>query len=151
MKHITQEKFKLNWISHSHHMTNLKFDHWNSRSWSSPNLIKIPANQVWYWALKLVWSYQRNSTVWLALAELTKSRNINNCDPCIWRLAWQKQVARAGTSNYIPQYLWDVITCPCPRYLLLVHMSSYRCTSSQEIWTSFRLWCILLWRGYDWF
>ena len=20
---------------------------------------------------------------------------------------------KAGTSNYIPQYLWDVITCPC--------------------------------------
>ena len=24
-----------------------------------------------------------------------------------WRV-WQKQVSRAGTSNYIPQYLWDV-------------------------------------------
>ena len=25
----------------------------------------------------------------------------------------QKQVSRAGTSNYIPQILWGVITCPC--------------------------------------
>ena len=33
----------------------------------------------------------------------------------------QKQVSRAGTSNYIPQYLWDIITCPCPWYLLLAH------------------------------
>ena len=26
----------------------------------------------------------------------------------------QKQVSRAGTSNYIPQILWNVITCSCP-------------------------------------
>ena len=26
---------------------------------------------------------------------------------------------RAGTSNYTPQVLWDVIACPCPSYLLL--------------------------------
>ena len=32
----------------------------------------------------------------------------------IWRLVCQKQVSRAGTSNYIPQILWDVITCLCP-------------------------------------
>ena len=32
---------------------------------------------------------------------------------------FQKQVSRAGTSNYIPQYLWDMITCPCPWYLFL--------------------------------
>ena len=46
----------------------------------------------------------------------------------------QKQVSWAGTSNYIPQYLWDVITCPCPWYLrphmysALVHMG---CRMSQ--------------------
>ena len=33
---------------------------------------------------------------------------------CIWGLVYQKQVSRAGTCNYIPQYLWDVITSPCP-------------------------------------
>ena len=37
----------------------------------------------------------------------------------------QKQVPRAGTSNYIPQILWDVITFPCPWYLLLAQQSSY--------------------------
>ena len=31
---------------------------------------------------------------------------------------------QAGTGNYIPQYLWDVITCQCPSYLLLTHKSS---------------------------
>ena len=35
------------------------------------------------------------------------------------------QVSRAGTSNYIPQYLCDVITCPCPWYLL--RSSIYDC------------------------
>ena len=43
----------------------------------------------------------------------------------IWVVLSQKQVSRAGTSNYIPQYLWDVITCPCPWYLLLAQHSSY--------------------------
>ena len=37
----------------------------------------------------------------------------------------QKQVWRAGTSNYIPQILWDVITCSWPSYLLLAQHSSY--------------------------
>ena len=39
----------------------------------------------------------------------------------IWELVCQKQVSMAGTSNYIPQYLWDVITCPFPWYLLAAH------------------------------
>ena len=30
-----------------------------------------------------------------------------------------------GHVNYIPQILWDVITCPCPWYLLLAHTSSF--------------------------
>ena len=38
------------------------------------------------------------------------------------------QIARTGASNYIPQYLWDVITCPCPWYLLLTHTSSIMAT-----------------------
>ena len=32
---------------------------------------------------------------------------------------------RANTSNYIPQIVWDVITCSCHSYLLLAHNSSY--------------------------
>ena len=35
------------------------------------------------------------------------------------RSAFQKQVSSAWTSNDIPQILWNVITCPCPWYLLL--------------------------------
>ena len=36
---------------------------------------------------------------------------------------YQKQVSMAGTSNYIPQILWDVITRPCHWYLLLLQYS----------------------------
>ena len=40
-------------------------------------------------------------------------------------LVCQKQVSRTGASNYIPQILWDVITCPCPWYLRLARKSLY--------------------------
>ena len=47
---------------------------------------------------------------------------------------WQERVWRAGTSNYIPQILWDVMICPCPWYILL----------TQQSWFPFlsRWWCI---------
>ena len=32
----------------------------------------------------------------------------------------QKQISKAGAGNYIPGYMYDVNTCPCPWYLLLV-------------------------------
>ena len=34
-------------------------------------------------------------------------------------LSARSRYQRAETSNYMPQNLWDVITCPCPIYLLL--------------------------------
>ena len=39
-----------------------------------------------------------------------------------WSLKYRVQISRAGTSNYIPQYLWFAITKP---YLLLVHKSMH--------------------------
>ena len=36
-----------------------------------------------------------------------------------WEVLRQNQVSNAVTRNYILQYLWDVITYPCPRYLFL--------------------------------
>ena len=39
--------------------------------------------------------------------------------PIISGLLYHKWVSRAWTSNYIPQIMWDVITCPCPWYLLI--------------------------------
>ena len=43
----------------------------------------------------------------------------------VWGVLSQKQVSRAGKSNYIPHELWDVITCPWPWYLLLAQQSQY--------------------------
>ena len=43
-----------------------------------------------------------------------------------WGIVCQKQLSGAWTRNYIPQYLWDVITCPHPWYLFLAHESSYK-------------------------
>ena len=51
----------------------------------------------------------------------------------VWKLrifcrdltVFKKHVSWKAISNYIRQYLWDVITCPCPWYLLLAHNSSY--------------------------
>ena len=51
----------------------------------------------------------------------------------IWRRVYQRRVSRAGTSNYIPQIMWDVITCPCSWYLLLAHQSSYLWTNRVSI------------------
>ena len=34
------------------------------------------------------------------------------------RVFCHKQISRPGTSNYIPQILWNIITCPWPWYLL---------------------------------
>ena len=68
-------------------------------------------------------------TICFSVASLTIAAWFLKCpcsDPEIWcekdrhqmnttkREQCQKLVSRAGTSNYIPQYLWDVITCPCP-------------------------------------
>ena len=51
-------------------------------------------------------------------------------------------VLRTGTSDHIPQILWDAITCPCPWCLLLAHRSpclvtSIHCTI-----------CIILFKDY---
>ena len=70
-------------------------------------------------------------TIYFSVASLTTRKSPHDfssacSDPEIWcekdrhqmnttkREQCQKLVSRAGTSNYIPQYLWDVITCPCP-------------------------------------
>ena len=55
-----------------------------------------------------------------------ETMNVHSAICSIWTIlaGCQKQVARAGTSNYIPQILWDVMTCPCPWYLRLAHKSS---------------------------
>ena len=49
-----------------------------------------------------------------------KSANyIQNSWDMNWGLVCQKQVSRAGTSNYNSRCMCDVNTCPCPGHLLL--------------------------------
>ena len=43
----------------------------------------------------------------------------------IWRLCCQEKVSQAGTRNYTRSVLWNVITNPCRRYLLLAPKSSF--------------------------
>ena len=42
----------------------------------------------------------------------------------------RKQVSRAETNNYIPQYMLDAITCPCPWYLFFIETTA--CVSPQS-------------------
>ena len=57
-----------------------------------------------------------------------------------WRLVCQKHVSRAWTSDHIPQYLLDVISCLCPSYLLLLRKSSNVCV----VWYHRNKWWILI-------
>ena len=63
----------------------------------------------------------------------------------LWEFVCQKRVSRAGTSINIPQNLWDVITCPCPRYLLLAHRSTYVGFHGNTNWLTHNRICI--WPG----
>ena len=49
----------------------------------------------------------------------------------LWGVLYQ--VSRAGTSNYILQILWGVITCPCPWYLLVAQHSPYVCQAVNDM------------------
>ena len=64
-----------------------------------------------------------------------------------WGASCQKQVSRAGTSDYIPQYLWDVITCPCPWHLLQAQHSS-NIKTTQNIFYNYCIIAKLKW--YSW-
>ena len=50
----------------------------------------------------------------------------------IWRLWCQKQVSQAGINIASHRILWDAITYPCMRYLLLAPKSSYRVHSKNH-------------------
>ena len=58
--------------------------------------------------------------------KITKHHDYNR------RVLCQKLISKAGTRNYIPQDLWDVITCPCLWYLLL----------AQHFWIMIALNCV---------
>ena len=72
--------------------------------WISPqNVITKSTRRLTNW---IVIGGSRIDRVWIA----TITIHIN------WELVCGKQVSSAGTANYITQYVWSVITCPCLWY-----------------------------------
>ena len=81
--------------------------------------------KVWWFHLEawlLWWQIRKARPSWY-LCQIQPSQHMISRH--ISGLGFQKQVSREGTSNYIPQYLWSVITCHYPWYLFLGHESKY--------------------------
>ena len=69
------------------------------------------------------------------------SYDFQGCPPshAIWWLVCVNQISSAGTSNYIPHIMWDVIICPCPDTLfrftqVLIHTCTWQ---HQGIYTAY--------------
>ena len=78
------------------------------RNWKS-----LIAREIW--KLMAGHCYVIGKTQWWWWARLSHTRG----------RVWQKQVSMAGTSNYIPHILWNIIIWPCPWYFLLAHKSTH--------------------------
>ena len=63
--------------------------------------------------------YVAKYTILLKLSIHSPFINIAQQKQEIYGFVRQKQVSRAGISNYTPQIKWDLITFPCPWTLLL--------------------------------
>ena len=51
---------------------------------------------------------------------MTYTQDTNTChQPGKWRSQWKKQVSRVWMANYVPQILWEWITYPWPRFILV--------------------------------
>ena len=87
------------------------------------NVKRINLNGHWYWPCLIhIPVFYRGSTLlvapgieeyWIKRMSLNVSLNVGN-SVYIRGVQFHDQVSRAGTSNYITQYPWGAITCPCP-------------------------------------
>ena len=59
-----------------------------------------------------------NVSIWWRHHVFLHMSKLPTIRPDKWGVLCQKQVSRAGTSNYMPHILWGVITCAYPLYLL---------------------------------
>ena len=91
--------------------------------------------------------WQHVVPVGLASRRLSVSRSYNGM-PHKSGVLCQKQVSRAVTSNYIPQFLWDVITCHCPWHLLLTKHSSYMPCGRPTGSPTFNTMLLMIWKEY---
>ena len=65
-------------------------------------------------------------------------------------LLCQKQVLRAGTSNYIPEYTWDVIIWHCPWYTPELLGAPYSSWLNVSRTTEYSRWSVLRSAGRGW-
>ena len=77
----------------------------------------------WRWLGDICWWSGRVGVHW-CVDGVSKEIDFVYCVVNI-RFLCQKQVSIAWISNYIPLHLWDVITYPCLRHLLLAHSFWY--------------------------
>ena len=85
-------------------------------SWSPPRCGQWPWGQPWTWPQSLVPQTTRDRGFHRPISHKKAHKK--------WGLVCQRHLWRAGASNDIPSYLWDVITCLCPWNLPLAHKSS---------------------------
>ena len=106
-----------------------------------------------WWPVLFTWrQFHMHYSWWQSLRCVTKLHPWNNSKICLWTRGWISVIryclddlylyrgkykqfipltlrevfwSRPGTIYYIPQILWDVITCLCHWYLLLAQHSSY--------------------------
>ena len=95
-------------------------------------LASLGHQQPWYWLHTPVEERLKMQLYCFA------SKNIFCRKRVHWGPVCHKQVSRAEKSNYILQFLWDVLTCPCPWWLLLAHTSPIQrsCHLSKINWIS---------------
>ena len=125
------------------------------RLWNMPDIQTCHAKTVWMTddLLEFLYGYTRHAWqfIWRLKHNLRKHFTYKDI--------------KAGTSNSLPPILWDVITCPCPWYLLLtqhsshrVHFKKYMCMVNAllcivSIWwwlpVSFRVTSLALGQSYD--
>ena len=77
----------------------------------------------WRWLGDICWWSGRVGVHW-CVDGVSKEIDFVYCVVNI-RFLCQKQVSIAWINNYIPLHLWDVITYPCLRHLLLAHSFWY--------------------------
>ena len=94
---------------------------WWAKASSVRALVYLAMCESYIWTMNLV---ILSLTYSLVPNEVSRTGTSNCIPPYMWDVItcpcpWYlpKDIWRTGTSNCIPQYLWDVITCPCPWYL----------------------------------
>ena len=62
----------------------------------------------------------------------------------LWGVLCQKQISRIGMSIYVPQYVWNVITCPCLLNLLLAQQSWNVCVMCGHARLAYQRHCFIV-------